>query len=212
METSESGLRLVLAEGLLMLRDAMHRSLASVGHHVVAAVGTGAELVAAAVAHRPDAIVADWHLAGCDGSSPVRKVLGADRRQRLVVVADRADPMVLHRALREGASGFVTRNSPLTELLRVLRAVSEGDVALSTDVSSIRATGSSGSRELLSERETEVMRLVADGLDNERIATRLHISARTVKNHLASIYGKLDASDRTQALVRAVRLGIVEIP
>ena len=117
------------------------------------------------------------------------------------------------RPLRVGARGYCTKSSTTDELVTLIGRVAAGDVAISADMTNrdvpVRVDDERTSP--LSDREVEVLALVARGLDNADIAEALYISARTVKNHLASIYSKLDVDDKTKALVRALRLGIVEI-
>lgn len=123
------------------------------------------------------------------------------------------DPVTVRYALGSGARGFVGKDSTLEDLAVAIEGVMAGDIALSPNVrlamgnTTEIVTGDS----LLTERELEVLQLVAEGVTTTDIAARLFISQKTVKNHLAAIYDKLCVTDRTQAVVRAARLGIVRL-
>ena len=119
---------------------------------------------------------------------------------------------VIDRALKAGAVGYLTKDASIAEVVEAVNLAANGDRALSPKLAALMLTEARSAQEpLLSAREEEVLQLVADGLGTTEIAQRLFISQKTVKNHLASIYEKLDARDRTQAVLMAVRMGIVRL-
>ena len=118
----------------------------------------------------------------------------------------------IDRALKAGAVGYLTKDASIAEVVEAVNLAANGDRALSPRLAALMLTEARSTAEpLLSAREEEVLQLVADGLGTTEIAQRLFISQKTVKNHLASIYEKLDARDRTQAVLMAVRMGIVRL-
>ncbi|MEY4361620.1 MAG: hypothetical protein RL391_926 [Actinomycetota bacterium] len=206
--------RLLVAEPQDLVRELLVDRLVASGFTVVASVADGSAAISLALQHQPDLVLLDIELRDPDGTTVIREMMKADKRRRIVVLTATDDVLTTRYAIHAGAMAFVSKNDEFTHLLDALSAVLRGDAVLTGELSSrigrrIRQTPSSDS--LLSDREEEVLSLVASGLTNPEIASRLFISARTVKNHLASIYDKLGVGDKTQALIRAVRLGIVEI-
>jgi len=205
-------LRVVLADDHQLLRDAIRRGLESAGHQVVGEASDGHQVVAMVGKHDPDVVLMDVSMPGMDGIDATRRIIEADRRRRILILSMHVDPDIIRRALRAGAVGYLTKDSDLDTVLTAIASAVDGDVALSPNLAALMlGEVRNDVPALLSDREDQVLRLVADGLSTSEIAARLFISQKTVKNHLASIYDKLDARDRTQAVIRAARLGIVKI-
>ena len=135
-----------------------------------------------------------------------------------------ADGDVMSRALQAGAVGYLVKDCAIEEVVAAVRLAAQDDGVLSPGLASsmlVEMQRGAGDRELngngaahvnvISAREEEVLQLFADGLSLPEVAAQLFISVKTVKNHLASIYAKLDARDRTQAVLRAVRMGIIRL-
>jgi DNA-binding NarL/FixJ family response regulator len=129
-----------------------------------------------------------------------------------------ADRDVIDRAILAGAVGYLTKDCSVDEVAAALRMAGSGDTALSPQLAASmldavrRLTRETPEEErVVSKREEEVLQLIADGCSTSEVAQRLYISQKTVKNHLASIYEKLDARDRTQAVLTAVKMGIVQL-
>jgi DNA-binding NarL/FixJ family response regulator len=125
---------------------------------------------------------------------------------------------VVDRALRAGAVAYLLKDCGTDQVSDTLRAVAAGDTDLSADLARSMLAELPGPEQtpvatsaVLSQREAEVLQLFADGCSTVEVGQRLYISAKTVKNHLASIYEKLDARDRTQAVITAVRMGIIRL-
>jgi two-component system NarL family response regulator len=173
-----------------------------------------------AQALRPDVLLLDLHLAG-GGVVACERLRAALPDLPLVVLAAAADDADLVGVVRAGARGYLLRDVTAGELADTLRAVAAGQVLLSPAMSSRlldelivlvrRSQGSGEGSGALSPREREVLELVAQGLNNRAIADRLFISENTVKNHVRSIHEKLQVHSRTEAVVRAVRDGLLAV-
>jgi two-component system response regulator DegU len=131
-----------------------------------------------------------------------------------------ADKEVLADAIRAGAAGYLVKDCSTEEIAEAVRMAMNGDTAISpqlaaTMLDEVRrldlATDDVDEDRVVTKREEEVLQLIADGCSTPEVAEQLYISQKTVKNHLASIYQKLDARDRTQAVLQAVRMGIVHL-
>jgi DNA-binding NarL/FixJ family response regulator len=126
------------------------------------------------------------------------------------------DRDVIERAMKAGAVGYMTKDSTVKEVVMAVRLAANGDRILSPRLAELmlqeaKKDDAHTSGALLSPREEELLQHIADGLATSEVATKMYISQKTVKNHLASIYDKLDARDRTQAVLTAVRMGIVKL-
>ena len=130
-----------------------------------------------------------------------------------------ADKEVLADAIRAGASGYLVKDCSTEEVAEAVRMAVQGDTALSPqlaatmldEVRRLDVPDTGDDDRVITKREEEVLQLIADGCSTPEVAEQLYISQKTVKNHLASIYQKLDARDRTQAVLQAVRMGIVHL-
>jgi DNA-binding NarL/FixJ family response regulator len=213
--------RLMLADDHRMLREGLRRSLEELGDlEVVAEAADGEEAVRLAYEVRPDVVLMDVSMPVLDGIEATRVL-----RQRLpevpvVMLTMHADREVLVQAIRAGARGYLVKDCSTEEVAHAVRLAANGETALSAELASSmleevhRLEGRpapAGEESVITKREEEVLQLVADGASTTEVAEKLYISVKTVKNHLASIYHKLDSRDRTQAVLRAVRMGIIRL-
>ena len=183
---------------------------------VVGAASSGEEAVELAVALVPDVVLMDLLMPGIGGVESIRRIKRASPRTRVVVLTSYHGDEHVFPALRAGALSYILKDVGPAELAEAVRQAVRGEAVLSPPVASrvIRElTG--GTSELnpfseLSDREVEVLRLIADGLANAEIAERLVISEKTVKGHVSNILDKLHLADRTQAAVFAWREGFVQ--
>ena len=183
---------------------------------VVAEASTGEEAVRLAVEHAPDVALMDLLMPGMDGVEATRQVKKASPRTQVIVLTSYHEDEHIFPAIRAGALSYVLKDVAPEELADVVRKAASGEAVLHPRVAArvvqelqgLRAGEANPFREL-SDRELDVLRLIAMGLPNAEIASRLVISEKTVKNHVGNILGKLHLADRTQAAVFAWQRGIV---
>jgi two-component system response regulator DegU len=193
--------------------------LAPRGLAVAAGPDDGAEAVRLALETAPDVVVMDVTMPNVDGVEATRQLRAQWPDARIVMLTMHSDQDIVANAIRAGASGYLTKDCSSEELVGAIRAVASGETVLSPglagamlqEVQKLGRAVQPATEPLITKREEEVLQLVADGLSTQEVAEALYISLKTVKNHLASIYQKLDSRDRTQAVVRAVRMGIIQI-
>ncbi|CAB4890207.1 unannotated protein [freshwater metagenome] len=205
----------LLVDDHTMLRQGLRRGLEAEGLVVVGEAGDGEEAVRLALELRPDVVLMDVSMPNVDGIEASRRLLKADGRQKVIILTMHMDRSIIDTALRAGVSGYLTKDCSMSEVVEAIRLATTGDTVLSKNLAALMLTAArdldANDEPLISPREEEVLQLVVDGLGTTEIAARLFISQKTVKNHLASIYEKLDARDRTQAVLTAVRMGIVHL-
>jgi len=212
-------IRLMLADDHRMLREGLRRSMIEEGFDVVGEAQDGVEAVALAEQLIPDVILMDVSMPNCDGVEACRQVKSHGTPSKVVMLTMHADKEVLTNAIRAGASGYLVKDCSTTEIADAVRMAAGGDTVLSPqlaksmldEVRRLDERVQSEEERTVTKREEEVLQLIADGCSTPEVAERLYISQKTVKNHLASIYQKLDARDRTQAVLQAVRMGIVHL-
>jgi DNA-binding NarL/FixJ family response regulator len=198
-----------------LLRQSLKRQLEDLGHEVVADVADGTSAISIALNKQPDIILMDISMAGGDGISACRAIMDADARQRIVMLTMHVETELIRKSFKAGAIGYLTKDATFDEVLKALQMACDGDVIISPEFAHALLDETDDMRahqeSILSEREMEVLQLLADGQSTPEIAGSMFISQKTVKNHLASIYEKIDARDRTHAVIRAVKMGIIKI-
>ncbi len=212
-------IRLVLADDHRMLREGLRRSMIDEGFDVVGEARDGEEAVRMASAVQPDVVLMDVSMPEMDGVEATRQIHAAQPDIRVIMLTMHADADVLTSAIRAGASGYLVKDCSTEEVAEAVRMAASGDTALSPrlaatmldEVRRLEVPSAGDEDRVITKREEEVLQLIADGCSTPEVATKLYISQKTVKNHLASIYQKLDARDRTQAVLQAVRMGIVHL-
>jgi len=205
----------MLVDDHTMLRQGLRRSLETEGVRVIAEAANGDDAVKLALNMKPDVVLMDVSMPGTDGIEATRKLMAADARQRVVMLTMHMDRDVIERAIKAGAVGYMTKDSSVRDVVTAISLAANGDRAMSPKLAELMLVeakhASEGSAPLLGAREEEVLQLIADGLATSEVAEKMFISQKTVKNHLASIYDKLQARDRTQAVLMAVKMGIVKL-
>lgn len=184
---------------------------------VVGDAATSDEALARAVELSPDIVMLDIQLGDADGLSVLRRLKSVAPQASVLMVTMHANPEFVREAVRSGAAGYVLKGITRRELLAAVHAVREGesvlDPAVLRDVLAGRADGFETRRgvnvEPLTRVETEVLRLMTDGLTNREISERMRWSVGTAKKYVQRVLEKLGVSDRTQAAVEAVRRGLV---
>jgi two-component system response regulator DesR len=190
-------IRVLIAEDQTMVRGAL-RALLDLEDdlEVVAEVGRGDAVVAAAREHRPDVALLDIEMPGLDGIEAARALAAAVPEVRAVVLTTFGRPGFLRRAMEVGASGFLVKDAPVAELARAIRAVVAGERVIDRELAAAAlAIGATP----LSAREADVLREAADGATVAEIARRLFLSEGTVRNYLSSAIGKTGARTRVEA-------------
>ncbi|MEU8620903.1 response regulator transcription factor [Streptomyces sp. NPDC048623] len=184
---------------------------------VVGEAADGAEGVARAEELRPDVVLMDVKMPGTDGIEALRKLRELANPARVLIVTSFTEQRTVVPALRAGASGYVYKDIDPDALAGAIRSVHAGHVLLQPEVAEALLSqeeqgggpgGGSGRGSTLTEREREVLGLIADGRSNREIARALVLSEKTVKTHVSNILMKLDLADRTQAALWAVRHGL----
>jgi DNA-binding NarL/FixJ family response regulator len=214
-----SRLRVVIADDQPLMRAGFKAVLEATGSiDVVAEAGDGAEAIAAAERHDPDVILMDIRMPGIDGIEATRRL----PRQRILILTTFGLDEYIIDALRAGASGFMTKDAPAADLVAAVSAVAAGDAVLSPAITRQLldrvarrlppAAGSAdgGAAAALTEREREVLQLVAGGMSNAEIARALVVAEPTVKTHVSNVLGKLGVRDRVQAVIYAYEAGLVQ--
>ena len=216
--------RVLLADDQHLVRAGFRALLeAEDGIEVVGEAGTGREAVELARSARPDVVLMDIRMPDGDGLWATEELVGdpALAGTRIVIVTTFELDEYVGRAIRAGASGFLVKDTEPVELIRAIRVVAAGDALLSPGVTrrliervagGLRPAPGTARLAALTEREREVLALVAHGLTNTEIGERLYLSPLTAKTHVSRILTKLKARDRVQLVVTAYRAGLVAPP
>lgn len=212
-------IRVLLADDHRMLREGLRRSLTEEGFDIVGEADNGEQAVRLAADLQPDIVLMDVSMPEMDGVEATRIIRATDTLTRVIMLTMHADKEVLAEAIRAGASGYLVKDCSTDEVAEAVRMAAQGDTALSPqlaatmldEVRRLEVPNPAEEDRVITKREEEVLQLIADGCSTPEVAEQLYISQKTVKNHLASIYQKLDARDRTQAVLQAVRMGIVHL-
>lgn len=212
-------LRVLLVDDHDLFRTGLRNLLEEQGVHVIAEAAAGAEAVEAVREHAPDVVVMDLNMPGMSGVEATRHITAISPLTRVLVLTISDEDADVMDALMAGACGYLLKDASIPELLRGIEAAAAGESLISPHIAGkvlqrLRATATQTDLAAtieaeLSEREIEVLKLIANGKDNAEIAAELHISPKTVKNHISNILMKLQIDNRIQAAVYAVRSGIV---
>lgn len=213
MLTGGAPIRVLIADDHELVRLGLRAVLEEAGMEVVGEASDGRSAVERALDLRPDILLLDLRMPEVDGREVCRRVVAAAPSVRVVVLTSFAEDDDVFGALSAGASSYVMKDIAPEALLGVLRGVAAGQTVLDTGIAKrVLDRPKGGEAQILSPRENEVLGLMAEGLVNRQIAARLWISEATVKSHVSHILAKLGQPDRTQAIVRAMRLGLVPPP
>jgi len=204
-------IRLLIADDHSVVRTGLRHLVATFeGVELVGAAADGEEAVALCAEHDPDVVLMDLEMPVLGGIEATRRIVEAQPRVAVVVLTSFSDREQILRALDAGAVGYLLKDAEPAELERAVRAAARGEAPLDPRAGRAllqdRASGSP--LDGLSEREREVLAMVARGLPNKLIARELGISEKTVKAHLTSVYRTIGVTDRTQAALWAERHGL----
>ncbi|AJE86138.1 response regulator transcription factor [Streptomyces physcomitrii] len=213
--------RVMVVDDHPMWRDAVARDLGEAGFEVVATAGDGEQAVRRARAARPEVLVLDLNLPAKPGAQVCREVVGADPRLRVLVLSASGEHADVLEAVKSGATGYLLKSASTEELVDAVRRTAVGDPVFTPGLAGLvlgeyrrlaaepaPAAPDEPAAPRLTERETEVLRLVAKGLGYKQIAERLVISHRTVQNHVQNTLGKLQLHNRVELVRYAIEQGL----
>ena len=212
---TDEPIRVLIADDHAGFRSGLDALLATQSDlAVVGQAETGDEAVTAAVALQPDVVLMDLNMPGLDGIAATRRIVDSSPHIAVLVLTMADNDAAVFDALRAGARGYLLKGADRAELTRAIRAVASGEAIFGPDVARrlmayfadvpVRAPAFPE----LSERELEVLELIARGMSNQQIVDRLVISPKTVRNHISNIFSKLQVRDRAEAVVRAREAGL----
>ena len=217
-QSAPSGLRVLIVDDQELVRAGFRMILERGGHQVVAEAGDGAEAVALAAEHAPDVVLMDIRMPRMDGIDATRKILADQPDIRIVALTTFDLDEYVYAAVRAGASGFLLKNISPTDLVHAVSVVARGDALLAPALTR-RLLDRYVERPLpgerpdrlvgVTEREIEVLRLIAGGRSNAEVAAELYLSEATVKTYVSHLLAKLDLRDRVQLTVLAYETGLV---
>ncbi len=209
-------LRILLADDHPLFRDGLKALLASVADaEVVGEAATGEEVVALALELQPDVVVMDLHMPELNGIEATRRVVESSPHVGVLVLTMVEDDDAVFAAMRAGARGYLLKGSNQAEIVYAIRAVGSGEAVFGPAIAhrlieyfSSSPSGPPQAFPQLTQREREVLDLIARGESNAAIAQRLVLSQKTVRNHVSNIFTKLRVADRAQAIVKAREAGM----
>lgn len=210
-------LRILIADDHPLFRDGLRALLAAAQDmELVGEATTGEEAVALAAELQPDLVLMDVQMPGLSGVEATRRIVQASPHIRVLVVTMFEDDRTVFAAMRAGALGYVLKGASSAEMLRSIHAVGGGEAIFSPRVAARMADYFAGMQPKaptpvfpeLSDREREILDLMAQGRSNAEIASRLVLSPKTVRNHVSNVLNKLQVADRTEAAIRAREAGL----
>lgn len=204
-------IRVIVADDHPIVRSGIVGLLSSADDiAVVGEAGDGIEAVALATQLSPDIVLMDLRMPVLGGAEATAQILAAHPEARVVILTTYESDENILTAIEAGASGYLLKAAPQEEILAGLRSVARGEVALAPSIAALLVSRMrEPARVSLSERETQVLALVAEGNSNRAIALVLFVSEATVKTHLIHVFEKLDVKDRTRAVTKAMELGLL---
>jgi DNA-binding NarL/FixJ family response regulator len=210
-------IRVLIVDDHPLFRDGMHGLLDSVSEtEVVGEAASGEEAITLAESLQPDVILMDIKMPGMNGLQAMREILHTSPHIRILIVSMLEDDDSVFAAMRAGALGYVPKGANQTEMLRAIRAVANGEAIFGPGIAQRLIGFFSASKPSISprifpeltDREAEILELIAKGNTNEEIAQQLVLSLKTVRNHVSNIFSKLQVADRAQAIIRARDAGL----
>jgi DNA-binding NarL/FixJ family response regulator len=210
-------LRVLIADDHPLFRKGMRALLtATPGTEVVGEATTGQEAIGLAAELQPDVILMDLQMPGINGIEATRQILHTSPHIRILVVTLFEDDASIFTALRAGARGYILKDAKEEEMLRAIRAVGSGEAIFSPAIATrlmdfFAAPRPAAPKEIfptLTEREREILQMIARGRTNNDIAKELALSSKTVGNYVSNIFSKLQVADRAQAIIRARDAGL----
>jgi DNA-binding NarL/FixJ family response regulator len=218
MTVATKAARVLIADDQTLFRAGLARLLDEDSRvEVVGLAMDGQEAVKQAAKLKPDVVLMDMKMPNCDGIEATRLIIEADPAIKVVVLTTFETDSQVIQALKAGASGYVLKDSSAQAIVSTVVAVMSGEKVMASAVANRvleMLTGTTTPKQFydgLTNREIEILKLLANGMANKQIAYHLKISEKTVRNHVSNTYEKLGIYDRSQAVLYAVRKGLVEV-
>lgn len=215
MSLSKKRVRVVVGDDHPIYRDGIVRALNDSDQtEVVTAVPDGHAALAAILEHQPDVALLDYKMPGLDGIAVAHAVARDGLSTRVLLLSATTEGSVVYRAIQEGAAGYLSKDSDRDEIVAAVVSCARGNKVLPPDLVTSLATQvhrqASSSGPLLSERERQILRMIADGKTVRDMATELFLAETTIKTHIRRLYEKLGVSDRGAAVAYAMRNDLLE--
>ncbi|MBV9022640.1 MAG: response regulator transcription factor [Streptomycetaceae bacterium] len=222
---ADDSVKVMVVDDHPMWRDAVARDLAEAGYEIVATAGDGHEAVRRARATTPHVLVLDLNLPTLPGVQVCKELVGGDAQLRVLVLSASGEHQDVLEAVKSGATGYLLKSAAREELIDAVRRTAAGEPVFTPGLAGLvlgeyrrlaatpdtRAASEAPGVPRLTERETEVLRLVAKGLSYRQIAERLVISHRTVQNHVQNTLGKLQLHNRVELVRYAIQRGLDDV-
>jgi len=223
MTVDGAGIRVMVVDDHPMWRDAVERDLQAAGFEVVGVAANGTEALARFPACRPQVVVLDLQIPGPNGVEVTAEVLQQDPSARVLILSASGEQSDVLDAVKAGATGYLVKSASRTELLDAVRRVADGDTVFTPGLAGLvlgefrrlnegGGAGTDPMQPALTERETEVLRMVAKGMSYKQIAERLVLSHRTVQNHVQNTLRKLQMHNRVELTRYAIEQGLDDDP
>ena len=211
-----SQISVLLADDHMMVREGIHQILELEENiSVVGEVGDGIECIEAIDRLRPDVVVLDINMPKMDGISVLREIKDKKLSSKIIILTFYREIDIIQNVVDLGASGYILKEADSSLLIKAINIVTTGERYIQPSIASMlrqhKVLNQQKPTDNLTKREMEIIKLLVAGMYNKEIADKLNISEKTVKNHISSIYKKINVSDRTQAAVYAIKNNLVEI-
>ena len=209
-------INVLLADDHMMVREGIHQLLELEDNiSVVGEAGDGIECIDAIYKLRPDVVILDINMPKMDGLSVLKKIRESNIGCKVIVLTFYNEIGIVQDAVKSGANGYILKEADSTLLVKAINIVTNGERYIQPSIAAMlrqsKIIEQQNRAEALTKRELEIIKLLVGGLYNREIADYLNISEKTVKNHISSIFRKINVSDRTQAAVYAIKNNLVEI-
>lgn len=211
--------RVVIVDDHRLVREGLSRTLVDAGFEVVGQAENGAEGLDVAERTRPHVVLMDVSMPVLDGITAAKRMRTRAPDARVVILTMHADADLVDRARTAGATGYLLKDASSDEVVAAVRAAADGRQVISSGLAeAVTAPEPSTETELVGEvpeltaRELQILQMLADGCSPAEVAERLFISPKTVRNHLTNVYDKLGVGSRSQAIVVALRHGLIDLP
>ena len=210
--------RVLLVDDHRLVREGLRRTLEDAGYEVVGEGRDGVEGLELAEKLRPHVVLMDVSMPVLDGLTATRRLRTRAPDSRVVILTMHADVELVERAKAAGAAGYLVKDASSDEVVDAVRRAASGQQIVGTGVSAAPAAEAEPVEERvdaapeLTPREVQILQMLADGCSPHEVAERLVISPKTVRNHLTKVYDKLSVNSRSQAIVEALRYGMIDLP